>query len=201
MNYSKSSYYTYRKWILIFTAGFMAGIMLINFRSNIFIGESGIFNASSLNRLTYLKIDNGTFFRYVTGERLRDYLVLVLLSTTYFGIIASYGAALWQGMMLGMVVTVAVIRFGISGLLLVMTSFFPHQLILLPAGIMMVMWCYRNCSVLYFGGRNTWIRETKKRFLIRQMMMLLWILVVVIIGCILESYVNPILLEDVVKFF
>lgn len=201
MHYSKGSYYTYKKWIFIFAAGFMAGIMLTNFKSNIFVGESGIYNASSINRLKYLEIDNGVFFRYVTGERIRDYLVLGLLSITYFGIIASYGATLWQGMMLGMVMTAAVIRFGISGLLLIMTSFFPHQLILLPAGVMMVMWCYRNCSVLCFGGRNTWIKETKKRFLIRQMMMLLWILVVVIIGCILESYVNPILLKDVIKFF
>lgn len=201
MNYPKGSYYAYRKWILIFMAGFMAGILLINFKSNIFVGENGIYNSSSLNRLKYLEIESGAFFRYVTGERLRDYLVLGLLSTTYFGIMASYGATLWQGMMLGMVMTAAVVRFGIKGILLVMTSFFPHQLILLPAGAMMVMWCYRNCSVLYFAGRNIRIRETKKRYLMRQMMMFLWILAVVIIGCILESYVNPILLADVVKFF
>ena len=141
MLYSEGNYHTYRKWLFLFAAGFMAGIFLININSNLFVGENRIFNTSSLNRLKYLEIENGTFFRYVTAGRFRDYLMLGLLSTTYFGIIASYGAAAWQGMMMGMVITVAVIRFGIRGLLLVMTSFFPHQLLLLPAGAMMLMWC------------------------------------------------------------
>lgn len=201
MNYSEGNYYTYRKWLFLFAAGFIVGVFLINMNSNLFAGESGIFNASSLNRLKYLEMENSLFFRYVTVGRLGDYLMLGLLSTTYFGIIIAYGAAAWQGMMMGMVITVAVIRFGIRGLLLVMTSFFPHQLLLLPAGAMMLMWCCQNCSVLYFSGRNTLVRELKKKYFVRQLMMLAWILTVVMIGCILESYVNPILLSDVVKFF
>lgn len=201
MHYFESNYYTYRKWILFFAAGFMAGILLINFRSNVFAGENGIFDASSLNRLKYLELENGAFFRYVAVKRFKGYLMLGILSTTCLGIIVSYGAAAWQGMMMGMVITVAVIRFGIKGLLLVMTSFFPHQLIFFPAGAMMLMWCYQNCSVLYFGGKNKWVSDMKRKYYIRQLIMLFWILTVVMIGCVLESYVNPILLTDVVKFF
>lgn len=177
------------------------GIVLINFNSSLFAGENGIFNASSLNRMKYLEIENGAFFRYVMTGRLKRYLLLAVLSTTYFGIVASYSVATWQGMMMGMVITVAVIRFGIKGMLLVITSFFPHQLLLLPAGAMMLIWCYQNCVLLYFSEGNAWIREKKRKYLLRQFMLLLWILTVVIIGCILESYVNPILLSDIVNFF
>lgn len=201
MFYQERNNRAYRKCFLLFAAGFMLGIVLINFNSSLFAGENGIFNASSLNRMKYLEIENGAFFRYVMTGRLKRYLLLAVLSTTYFGIVASYSVATWQGMMMGMVITVAVIRFGIKGMLLVITSFFPHQLLLLPAGAMMLIWCYQNCVLLYFSEGNAWIREKKRKYLLRQFTLLLWILTVVIIGCILESYVNPILLSDIVNFF
>ena len=42
---------------------------------------------------------------------------------------------------------------------------------------------------------------SKKQQLVRQGILLVWIGAVVIIGCILESYVNPILVFDLVKLF
>lgn len=201
MHYREQRYHTYQKWIFLFMAGFIAGIFLINMNSNFFVGENGIYNTGTINRLKYLEIENSTFFRYVTAGRFKDYLLLGLMSTTYLGIVIAYGAAAFQGMMLGMVITVAVIRFGLKGILLVLSSFFPHQLLLLPAGAMMLMWCCQNCRALYFDRRTIWNGELKKKYFFRQLIMLVWILMVVMIGCILESYVNPMLLMDVVKFF
>lgn len=201
MHYRERRYHTYQKWIFLFMAGFMAGIFLINMNSNFFVGEDGIYSTGTINRLKYLEIENSTFFRYVTAGRFKDYLLLGLMSTTYLGIVIAYGVAALQGMMLGMVITVAVIRFGLKGILLVLSSFFPHQLLLLPAGAMMLIWCCQNCRVLYFDRRTIWNGELKKKYFLRQLIMLVWILMVVMIGCILESYVNPMLLMDVVKFF
>lgn len=201
MHYRERRYHTYQKWIFLFMAGFMAGIFLINMNSNFFVGEDGIYSTGTINRLKYLEIENSTFFRYVTAGRFKDYLLLGLMSTTYLGIVIAYGVAALQGMMLGMVITVAVIRFGLKGILLVLSSFFPHQLLLLPAGAMMLIWCCQNCRVLYFDRRTVWNGELKKKYFLRQLIMLVWILMVVMIGCILESYVNPMLLMDVVKFF
>lgn len=201
MHYRERRYHTYQKWIFLFMAGFMAGIFLINMNSNFFVGEDGIYSTGTINRLKYLEIENSTFFRYVTAGRFKDYLLLGLMSTTYLGIVIAYGVAALQGMMLGMVITVAVIRFGLKGILLVFSSFFPHQLLLLPAGAMMLIWCCQNCRVLYFDRRTIWNGELKKKYFFRQLIMLVWILMVVMIGCILESYVNPMLLMDVVKFF
>jgi len=201
MFYTERRSYTYPKWIFLFMAGFIAGIFLINMNSNLFVGEDGIYSTGTINRLKYLEIENSTFFRYVTAGRFKDYLLLGLMSTTYLGIVIAYGTAAFQGMMLGMVITVAVIRFGLKGILLVLFSFFPHQLLLLPAGAMMLMWCCQNCRMLYFDRRTIWNGELKKKYFLRQLIMLVWILMVVMIGCILESYVNPMLLMDIVKFF
>lgn len=191
----------YKKWLCLFSLGFIVGIFLTNFQSSVFAGEYGLFNETSLNRLKYLEIENYTFFRYVTAMRVKDYLLVGLLSITCIGLVVSYGAVAWQGMLMGMVVTVAVIRFGMKGLLLVLVSFFPHQLLLLPAGMMMLLWCCQNYSLFCMTGKRLWLSGPNKKYFIRQFLMLIWILAVVMIGCVLESYVNPLLISDVVKFF
>ena len=79
---------------------------------------------------------------------------------------------------------------------------FPHQCLLLPAGIMLLGWCYENYCWIHINGKDTvHYYKNKKGQLLRQGITLLWIIAVILIGCILESYVNPILLNDLIKIF
>ena len=181
---------------------FLAGTLLMNFFSSTLLNETGIFNNASMNRLKYLEIEEGGFFGYVLSKRLKNYFLFGLLSTTYLGFVAVYMCIVWQGTLTGMIISAAVMRFGLKGILLILAGFFPHQLVLIPAGIMMICWCYQNCSYMYFPARSIWpVYRTKKGQYIRQLFLLCWIIGVVIIGCILESYVNPILISDMVKIF
>lgn len=192
----------YQKWFVLFVISFLTGTILMNFFSSTLLSDVGIFNSTSINRLKDIEIESGRFFGYVLSKRLKDYLFLGLLSTTCFGVVAVYGAIMWQGALTGMILSAAVMRFGLKGILLILAGIFPHQLILIPAGIMMICWCYQNCSYLYFPSRSIWpVYRTKKGQYIRQLFLLCWIMGVVIIGCILESYVNPLLILDTVKIF
>ena len=194
-------YYGYKKWIVLFLAGFLMGMILVYMKSSVFTGDNGIFNEASMNRLKYMKIENSDFLCYVMVKRIKGFLLLGLLSTTCIGMLVSYGAAAWQGIMTGMIIAAAVARFGIKGLLLVIISFFPHQLLLFPAGIMMLLWCHHNYSMFAYAGKKAWSVGNGRVHCMRQLGMLLWILAVVIIGCVLESYVNPLLISDIIKFF
>ena len=126
---------------------------------------------------------------------------MFLLSLTSFGLLFLSGAVLWQGLLAGMILASAVIRFGLKGLLLILGIFFPHQLLLFPAWFLFLDFCYagfmsRGSALIEGrGGRM----ERKRRA--RQLLWLMWICVMVLIGCILESYVNPILIGDLAKIF
>lgn len=192
----------YRIWLYLFLGSFLLGILIMNMGNEILLGDTGIFNTASINRLKYVEINDGKFFTYVLRQRLGSCIVLLILSTTTLGLISAYGAVLWQGMITGMLMTAAVIRYGIKGLLLILGGMFPHQCLLIPGSIMLLGWCLENYYWFHRYGKGAvpYFRSRRQQFF-RQGILLLWILLVMLIGCVLESYVNPILISDVVKIF
>lgn len=192
----------YRSWLYLFLGSFLLGILIMNMGNEILLGDAGIFNTASMNRLKYIEINEGKFFAYVLRQRLGGCIVLLILSTTTLGLVSAYGVVLLQGMMTGMLMTAAVIRYGIKGLLLILGGMFPHQCLLIPGGVMMLGWCLENYYWFHRYGKGTipYFRSRRQQ-LFHQGILLLWILLVMLIGCVLESYVNPILISDLIKVF
>ena len=192
----------YILWFYLFLGSFLLGVLIMNMGDEVLISENGIFSQESVSRLRYIEIDSGRFFRYVLKHRIGEGALLLLLSTTGLGIFSVYVCIIWQGVLAGMTITTAIIRYGIRGMLLILGGMFPHQLLLVPAEIMLLGWCYENCSRGHFSGKyDLPYYKNRKQQYIRQAIGLLWIIVVIIIGCILESYVNPILISDLDKIF
>lgn len=192
----------YILWFYLFLGSFLLGVLIMNMGDEVLISENGIFSQAAVSRLRYIEIDSGRFFRYVLKHRMGEGALLLLLSTTGLGIFSVYVCIIWQGVLAGMTITTAIIRYGIRGMLLILGGMFPHQLLLVPAEIMLLGWCYENCSRGHFWGKyDLPYYKNRKQQYIRQAISLLWIIVVIIIGCILESYVNPILISDLVKIF
>ncbi len=189
---------TYSFWFYLFLGSFLFGVLVMNVGNETLLSEGGIFSRTSVGRLRYMEIDSGRFFRYVLEHRMGEGALLVLLSGTWLGVISVYACIVWQGVLAGMTITAAVIRYGIKGLLLLLGGLFPHQLLLIPAQVMLLGWCYENCGKGHFSGKYTapYHKNIRQHYLKQGIG-----LIVILIGCILESYVNPILLSDLVKIF
>lgn len=196
----KGSVYIF--WFYLFLGSFLLGVLIMNMADEILLSENGIFSQASVSRLKYIEVDSGRFFGYVLKHRMGEGALLLLLSTTGLGIISVYACIIWQGILTGMTITTAIIRYGIRGLLLLLGGMFPHQLLLIPAQIMLLGWCYENCTRGHFQEKYSppYYKGRRQQY-IRQAIGLVWIIMVIIIGCILESYVNPILISDLVKIF
>lgn len=192
----------YRNLIIIFTIGFMIGIFLMNISQEFFLSDDGILNLSTISRLKYIEVDNSSFLYYVSKERVKIILLLCLLATTYVGIASVYCFILWQGFMVGMFFTAAIIRYGLKGILLLCIGLLPQQLLLVPAWILLSNWCCQICCKIYFPYKMSESENyIKSHYFLRKGLSLLWIILVVIIGCILECYVNPILVFEFFSFF
>ncbi|MBD5501423.1 MAG: stage II sporulation protein M [Lachnospiraceae bacterium] len=192
----------YSRWFYLFLFGFLAGVLLMNLGSTGSLKEEGIFSTTVINRIQHLEVNSGNFLKYEFPQRIKLFLILILFSTTYFGIWAAYLCITWHGILAGMIITAAIIRFGLKGILLIMAGIFPQHLLFIPAIMMMLCWCYQTCSFLYFQEKSIWpFYQNKKRQIIHQIGMLFWIICIVVIGCILECYVNPILLSDIAQIF
>lgn len=192
----------YTIWLYLLAGGFFMGLLLMNVGSGFLLTENGIFNDASMDRLKDARVDGGSLLGYVLKQRLGGYLLLLLLSTTAIGGLCVYAAVLRQGLLIGMMIAAAYIRYGIKGFLLLLGSMFPHQFLLVPAGVLFLMWCLENHARLHGKGKNmVWHGRNRGRGRLGQIVELLWLLFVCFAGCILESYVNPILLCDMAKIF
>lgn len=190
----------YRKWLFVFGLGFFLGILIMNFGSDRFLGDGDLLDMTMLGRMRYMEIDGGNFLRYELPQRFKLFLMLLFFSTTCFGIVLVYLCIAWQGMLTGMLMTAVIIKFGWKGILVIFAGIFPQHFLFIPAAVMMLCWCCQTCSTLYFPGKNIWYSyHDKGKQYLHQVGMLLWIFFIVAIGCIMECYVNPILVSDIIK--
>lgn len=192
----------YRKWLFIFGIGFFLGILIMNFGSNRFLQEGDLLDVTTLGRIRYIEIDGGNYLRYELPQRFKLFLLLLFFSTTCFGIALVYLCIAWQGILTGMMMTAVIMKYGMKGILVIFAGIFPQHFLFVPAAVMMLCWCCQTCTALYFPGKNIWdpYADKRKQYF-HQAGMLLWIFCIVVIGCIMECYVNPILVSDIIKLF
>lgn len=189
-------------WLYLFLGGFLIGVFAMNIWKNLFLQDMELLNAASLSRLRYLEVDGGSFFLYVLRERIGTAFLLCILATTYVGVYAVSFFSLWMGTMAGIFLSVASIRYGLKGILLIAAGILPQYLLLVPACVMLMNWCYQISAALYHPEKADDFRYgTKKQYLMRKIAQLFFIFGVMIIGSAMESYVNPMLLSAFLKIF
>lgn len=190
------------RWLYLFLGGFFAGVFILNIWRGSFLQDMELLSAASLSRLRYLEVDEGAFCRYVLRERMEVAILLSLLATTYIGAIVLSAYALWMGTLAGIFLSVASIRYGIRGIVLVLVSVLPQYLLLVPACIILMDWCYCLNMALYHPERLGDVGYGRgKQYLIRKIPRLLILIGIIIIGSVIESYVNPMLLSAFLKIF
>lgn len=188
-----------RKQLAVFCLGILAGIFVINFGKSMMLERSGILDEDTLYRLKYMSVDGNALFCYVLRKRMTVFLLMAVLATTYLGYAVCIGAAAWCGMSAGAFLSVLFLRYGLKGLMLALVSIFPQFLFYVPAVIMMLGWSEDLYRAIYSRGRTADIWE--KSFLLKKAGWLGAITLTILLGCLLEGYLNPGLLIGYLKVF
>lgn len=187
--------------------GFLLGLVLMNTGKKVLLDNTGLLSENMLYIVKYAPVDSNAFFLYVLQKRLGYALILAVLSTTWLGLAAVWTCAAWMGISFGMLVMASLLRYGLKGILLIAVGVFPQIFVYFPAAVLLLLWSYEFCITIYFpdkiqagallhgetGGKYALLRNQAIKFVL--------LLGVVIIGCILESYVNPKLVFNLLKIF
>ncbi len=179
--------------LTIFTAGVFAGMVIMNLGKSILLENTGLLDEYTLYHMKYMTVDSSALFYYVLKERLGLLLMLAVLSTTYLGLVVCSGMTLWYGICAGSFLAAAVLRYGIKGILFVIVGVFPQYIIYVPAMVVMLLWCQRIYKKIYL--------EKTELFIPRSLVQLMGILFVFVIGCVLESFLNPYFLRGFLQIF
>ena len=182
----------------LFLIGFGIGLFAAYFGRGIWFQTTGILDEDTLYRMKYMTVDSGVLFAYVLCKRCRNFFVLILMATTYLGLVFCGGITVKYGFSIGFFISTAIYRYGIKGLLLGIVGAFPQYLCYVPAILLLIRWCEELHRSIYFYHNIT---GQGKKSLPGRLGKLALILMVLVFGCILECFVNPVLLKGFLQFF
>lgn len=195
---SKNGYYL----LYLFIMGLFLGILLVNIRHDFWIKDDGLLNTAMLEQLEGCEFNGNFLLGYILKHRISAILIIGILASTMIGLPIVCGYVCYLGLSAGCVLSVAVIRYGIRGLFFAAASIFPQILFFIPGYLLLFslgLECNRN---LY--GKNGGIESypvSGKQLFLKCAGRFLGILLFVIIGCILECYVNPQIVHFILKIF
>lgn len=185
---NKGGYYL----LYLFMTGLFLGILLVNIRHDVWMKEDGLLNAAMLKQLQGSELDGNYLFGYIIKHRISTILVIGMLASTVIGLLIVYGYVCYLGISAGCILSIAVIRYGIRGLFFMAASIFPQGVLLIPGYFMLFSWgidCNRSLYGKIDGLEGRYL--VGKQFLLKKGVKLAGILIIILIGCVLESYVNP----------
>ena len=166
-----------RLWILLFIAGFIAGILYRNFTYKDYSDSGTIFNEYFIQQFAGAEIVAKEYMKYIIRERMTPLICICILGCLKWKKVFTSLFVSWTGFLLGILFVSAIIWQGAKGVFLCMVLLFPHMLFYaLAYGIVL---CY-----FYSCPEGCWnLKKTVS------------VILSLAVGVVLETYVTPWLLH------
>ncbi|MDO4291776.1 MAG: hypothetical protein Q4C65_00950 [Eubacteriales bacterium] len=168
-----------RVWTILFAVGFGLGIGLICIFPERLVEQTGFLGGELLSGMYSLEINQNGLLLYSLRQRLGMAAFFVLLSAAGAGYLCSWILPGGFGLACGTVLTTLSLRYGARGTALFLACLTPQLVLFVPGFCMLLDWCVRRLEPRRLPGP----------------------LGVIIMGCFVESYVNPIIVKALIGLF
>lgn len=172
-----------RAFLFCFMAGFMAGILYANVLAGEYLLNMGILDSYFLESYEKSEMDMRGYLCYLLYLRVPPVVVLGMTAATKFRKAAALGFVLWTGFSGGLILTAAVMKMGVRGIALCLAGILP-QAFFYVAAYLMFLW------FLYFYPQVKWNLSKTVCFVL-----------FLIVGILLEGYVNPAVMRIFLQTF
>lgn len=180
--------------LLIFAGGFLGGLLLIYTGQERLVANTTFLDSVNLTKIGTLNIDSSRLLFYSLKQRLWPAGLLIFLTVAGAGSLTVCVCLMWSGFCAGVILSVLSLRYGIRGILLFAAGILPQALLLIPAYLLLFRWCILFPTSGGPGKRPGLMFMIAGGRLFRILAMLLT-------GCIVESYLNPLFLHAVFRLF
>lgn len=179
------------RFLSLFLIGLFGGLIYGWLFAPDYIEKVGFLSDAFL--LAYLKqdIEKNQLFSYLLKGRMISLVFIWLLGSSVLGNVLIFGALIWSGFSVGLYVMAGFFKRGISGLGFCVAAVFPQILFYLPAYGLVFMAAYKII------GR----RDVRKEGVIKYCIVLFASFLLLFLGILMESYVNPAILKKILKIF
>ena len=187
----KTALSTKTKFLFSLAGGLFAGIIYGWLFSASYMEQVGFLSDAFL--LDYLKkdVDGNHLFGYLLKGRSVSLFSVWLLGSSFLGRILVYLVLLWSGFSVGLYLMAGLMKRGISGLGFCIAAVFPQMLFYIPAfGLVLIQ------SFILSEKR-----EMGRERVLRYGIILFVSFLLLFLGVLMESYVNPAILKKILKIF
>lgn len=184
-----------KKTTFLFFLLFLGGVICANVSGVVSGRELGAMNEYFMNRYMYADIQGSELFPFLFYERAPGFLLLVLLSVGIYGTLVADGYISYLAFSTGFLSVVAIMNYGIKGILLMVGFFFPQWLFYAPV---LLFW---YCGLRYYKGqeKDAASGELKRKRHMKLAVFAILAGILFLFGLFVESYVNPFFLQKIVR--
>lgn len=176
-------FYKYKNQLLIYylAVGFFVGILYENIVSKRYGVSIDIFQTYFLQQYRQTEIVAEKYLGYVLKARVVPFMGLCVLACVRWKKILAGVSVCWTGFLAGVMLVSAVMQMGVKGVLFCMAAMFPHII------------CY---GLAYGILLSYFYRYPKARWNYAKTV---FVVLVMFIGILVETYLNPLLMKLVIQ--
>lgn len=174
-------------FILEFIVAWIIGILLAYFTKSAYST-----NSQYIDTFVYLDLEEVDTFQlllFVMQSRIKEYLLIWLFSITILAVPYSTFFILYKGFTIGFVVGAMAVLHGFRGAFYAISLGLPHFLVYSIVMFQTIMISYKM-----HDQYNSGICNKRYKILVKQLPAFMVLLSLIIIGCFLESFLNPLLI-------
>ena len=172
-------------WII---AGLILGSLFTNFIYQDYLAYGGQVQYLVFHNQKLYSASMSLFF-YILFKRVKQYAMIYLAGYLLKPWIFLYGFTFSMAFFLGSMLSLQIIQMGMRGLFLVLLSLFPQFILY---GMSLILLIKRNFQE---EKKEEMLYETSSSFLLRYS--ILFEIIFMILGCILESFINPSIINTI----
>jgi len=188
MNYlsvggSSVKFYKYKNQLLIFylAVGFFAGILYENMISKSQGMSLAIFQTYFLKQYIQTEIIVEEYLGYVLRARVFPFVWLCILACLRWKKMLVGACLIWTGFLAGVITVSAVLQHQIKGILLCLSGMFPHMICYSLAYGVFLAYLYQYPKRQWNGAKTVFV------------------VITMLVGILLETYINPLLMKFVIR--
>lgn len=184
-----------KKTTFLFFLVFVSGVICANVLGIVSGRELGAIGEFFVNRYMYADIQGQELFPYLFYKRVPGFFLLLFLSVGIYGTFIVDGYIAYMGFSAGFLAVIAIVNYGVRGLLLIFGFFLPQWFFYAPV---LILWryelrLYKGMEMEYAYG------EQKKARRMKLAGTLIVAIVLLMLGLFAESYVNPSFLQRIMR--
>ena len=170
-----------KQLLAFFMPGFLIGILYANCFLKQTIVDTNLFDVEILKKYTEINSFGNIYFLYIVQIRLIPFALLMALAFTKIKKLLMPIVVSGSAFSIGILLTVAVIKMGMKGVLLCIVSVIPQTICYVPAYLVLLIYCMQ-----YPSGQ--WSRQ-KTVFAFGMLM----------IGMMIEAYLTPVIIRSILR--